>query len=386
MEKNYMNLIDLSKFLITDILMGNVFSIFDFFFKRKILIKHFNVPEDMLNNEYVENLAEVCKKALTDKDLILRNFSVDIVYRELLLSCGFIHYIGALGKPDYGLAERSLKASLKFSSGSTTRRFCYSYIFKVKMHKLADENQKLNSKLLYNVKPQSFYKIPETIDIACDNNCKEIFEDKKSSDKLRTNIELKYNKILNNQAQINIFEENHNNDKPDSLSRCDDEKQLINVEKKIAKIKIKLYKFYYETFERKKIQHFTSSYLYYMSKIHENGWGCKQDDIFSYCYLLHARDWVTKSLGTGSIITYYRRFKSIKKLESEKYKNVSSDLENLKNKAFEALEDKECCICYEHEANTILFPCKHMICYRCYSQIKETSKCPTCRMKILLTR
>ncbi len=123
-----------------------------------------------------------------------------------------------------------------------------------------------------------------------------------------------------------------------------------------------------------------------MGKTFENSWGCKQDLITAYCYYIHGKDAKIKSLGTGSVISYYRRFKSSKKIESKKYNNATCLMENVKGTILKALEEKECFICFENEKNTVLFPCKHMMCFGCYNRIKDTAKCPTCRTKILLVR
>ncbi len=164
-----------------------------------------------------------------------------------------------------------------------------------------------------------------------------------------------------------------------------DDKEIF-IGAKITKTKNKLFKIYNDSIIEGNLQDFSSSYFYFMGKIFENGWGCKQDEITAYCYYIHGKDAKIKSLGTGSVISYYRRFKSVKKLESERYKNAISSLELVKSKILQALDDKECFICFEREKNTVLFPCKHMMCFGCYNQIKEIARCPTCRTKILLVR
>jgi len=376
-EKDYMKLIELSEILVADILFGNVFSVFDFFFKRKILIKYFKVPNHKLYNENINDLLEIPIKSLNDKDMIIDNFSGNIVFTELLLSHGFLNYIGADGKTDYELAEKCLKESFKTSGNNSYKRFCYSYIFKIRMRRLGYKNQKLNGDLISVNDPY--------LDLKDD-----FFSFQKINNE---NINLKYD------PKVNKLGNSLNKDNKNSNSAISkkDEKELnekktnydgkeIIIGQKLSKTKNKLFKIYNDSIIEGNLQDFSSSYFYFMGKIFENGWGCKLDELTAYCYYIHGKDAKIKNLGTGSVISYYRRYKSIKKLESERYKKIFSSLELVKNKIFLSLDEKECFICFENEKNTVLFPCKHMICFKCYDKIKETSRCPTCRTKILLVR
>ena len=42
-----------------------------------------------------------------------------------------------------------------------------------------------------------------------------------------------------------------------------------------------------------------------------------------------------------------------------------------------------CCICYDHNTDTMLFPCKHYFCGECVKKLEENGKCPVCRGEIL---
>ena len=42
-----------------------------------------------------------------------------------------------------------------------------------------------------------------------------------------------------------------------------------------------------------------------------------------------------------------------------------------------------CCICYDHNTDSILFPCKHCFCEECVKKLEENGKCPVCRGEIL---
>ena len=384
-EKDYLKLIDLSEVLVADILIGNVFSVFDFFFKRKILIKYFKIPIEKLYNENISDLLDITKKSITHKEMIINNFAGNIVFTELLLSHGFLSYIGACGKTDYKLAEKCLKESFSTSENNSYKRFCYSYLFKIRMRRLGFKKQKIYGDMIGDYYSEDF---------GANEAKKNLLHQCNDYNKINVNSENKI-KIENNLLEKNSNEKTYNRNLTEEYISKEEEKALeekkliyfdkeIFIGNKITKTKNKLFKIYNDSIIEGNLQDFSSSYFYFMGKVYENGWGCKPDTITAYCYYLHGKDAKIKSLGTGSIISYYRRFKSVKKLEAERYKNTISSLEHVKSKILHELEEKECFICYENEKNTVLFPCKHMMCFGCYNQIKDTARCPTCRAKILL--
>lgn len=402
-EKDFHKLIDLSEVLVADILIGNVFSVFDFFFKRKILIKNFKIPIEKLYNENISDLLEITSKSITDKEMIINNFAGNIVFTELLLSHGFLNYIGASGKTDYKLAEKCLKESFETSGNNSYKRFCYSYLFKIRMRRLGFKKQKVYGDMIgdyYCEKYEENEQQRNMLEFDDYNkiNCKQINLEENKKDENNVNLFISINNNdLSNAYNSTASNNNNNNAKIENYISKDQEKALeekiiiyddkeIFIGTKISKTKKKLFKIYNDSINEGNLQDFSSSYFYFMGKIFENGWGCKKDVITAYCYYLHGKDAKIKSLGTGSVISYYRRFKSLKKLESEKYKNTISSIENVKNLIILGLEEKECFICFENEKNTVLFPCQHMMCFGCYNQIKETARCPTCRTKILLVR
>ncbi len=183
-EKHYEKLIDLSEVLVADILIGNVFSVFDFFFKRKILIKYFKVPIEKLYNENISDLLEITRKSVSDKEMIMNNFAGNIVFTELLLSHGFLNYIGACGKTDYKSAEKCLKESFKTSGNNSYKRFCYSYLFKIRMRRLGFKKQKIYGDMIGD------YYIEECGENELKKNMLGEFND--------------YNKINSSSKQINI--------------------------------------------------------------------------------------------------------------------------------------------------------------------------------------
>jgi len=374
-EKDFIKLIDLSQILVADILIGNVFSVFDFFFKRKILIKYFKVPIEKLYNENISDLVEITTKSICDKEMILNNFSGNIVFTELLLSHGFLKYIGAGGKTDYKLAEKCLKESFKTSGNNSYKRFCYSYIFKIRMRRLGFKTQKINGDMMEH--PENLNIIEKKND---DNNISEnvcnIIKDPQKLKETSYSLSEEDENLYVSKEEQKLLEQKE--------IFYDDKKILIG--NKINKTKRKLFKIYNDSIIEGNLQDFSSSYFYFMGKIFENGWGCKKNDITAYCYYLHGKDAKIKSLGTGSVISYYRRFKSIKKLKSQKIMKTVRNLDKMKNNLFQNLDEKECFICFENDKNTVFFPCMHMVCNGCYDQIKDSARCPACRTKILLIK
>ncbi len=140
--------------------------------------------------------------------------------------------------------------------------------------------------------------------------------------------------------------------------------------------------------ENTKLEDFSSSYFYYLAKIYELGWGCKQDYLRAYCYYFHASMARVKQLGTGTIIAYFRRYKAAKILQDHRYIELEKDLINYKEKELADASDDHisCCICYENNKDVIMYPCKHMMCKRCYEFIKNGEKCPICRSKIIIIK
>src|SRR5690349_20490152 len=131
--------------------------------------------------------------------------------------------------------------------------------------------------------------------------------------------------------------------------------------------------------EKENLDDFSSSYFYYIAKIYENGWGLKTDLLISYCYYNRASTACHKNLGSGTIISYFRRFKSLKKLKQINILAVANELDSYKiNEMYKDEDDKLCYICYENNKDIIFIPCKHMVCKKCSIEFQSNHKCPTC--------
>jgi TPR repeat protein len=298
MHVNIKELVNLLNFVCRDLVTGNVFSFFEYFYTCKILEKHYGVTD--IDKTYEAEFLKIINNVYSDRSILSNNFANGIVETEFLLSLGFVYYIGIDGKKNFEIAEKLLKESFNMSANFSYKRFCYSYIFKIR---------------------------------------------------------LKLNK---------------------------GEHDL-----KLEKTKQKMYKIYMESLENTKLEDFSSSYFYFLAKIYEYGWGCKKDDLSAYCYYLHGSTAKVKHLGTGTIIAYFRRHKASLKLSQMKFKAITADIEKLTpdERSLDPTDDDNlCCICYENLKNIILFPCKHLMCIRCYEILKENQRCPICRTKIILTK
>lgn len=245
-------LVDILDLILIDILTGNVFSIFEYFYVRKTLKKHFNITN--LDPKYEEEIINTINNVFKEPKVLEQNFSKGIVETEFLLSYGFLNYIGVCGTLDYDLALKFLKESFIKSENHSYKRFCYSYIFKIKNKKF---------------------------------------------------------------------------------------KNSIDGEKKIAKTKEKLFKIYHEYLDKGSLDDFSSSYFYFIAKIFENGWGTKLDLLASYCFYYHASKAKTKYLATGSIISYYRRYKAKNKILQENYIKISKECDEYKIKQLSKVDDDE---------------------------------------------
>jgi TPR repeat protein len=295
-------LANMLKMLVKDIITGNAFSIFEFFYIRYILQKYFNYTlyENSEEDDFISNeLISLMSRIHTEKNFLENNFVKGIVETEFKLSFGFINYIGVNEYKDHDLAEKLLKEAYKVSYNPSYQRFCYSYIFKLRL-KRGEQN---------------------------------------------------------------------------------------GLKEKLDKTKTKVFKIYSQAMDKSNLDDFSSSYFYYLAKLYENGWGTKQNLLFAYCYYYHASIAKTKYLGTGSIISYFRKYKSKGKLEQDMFKKIAEEMEEYKVKSISSDPDDQLCfICYENLKDVMYYPCKHMSCEKCFEKLKQSKKCPHCRGKIIMTK
>ena len=168
-------LIDL---LINNIVLEDVYSFFEFFFFRKIFIKKYGFKTIFDEyNDYTKEFAEFIIKMITpeinkednnnflqnddnNKEIILDYYQRNEFFTEFNLVGGIIYYYGVenVVEKNYLKSLEKFKISFKSSNSKSYKRFCYSYIYKIR--------QKLNEKKIVNPKNKSLvvtdYKLNKT--------------------------------------------------------------------------------------------------------------------------------------------------------------------------------------------------------------------------------
>ena len=105
-----------------------------------------------------------------------------------------------------------------------------------------------------------------------------------------------------------------------------------------------------------------------------------------YICIKRASESKIKQPGTGTVISYYRRYKSSKLISNDEaiIKKLKESTKNSDSEGYG--EDGSICpICFINKRNIILYPCSHRFCKDCASKIMENSKCPICRSFILIS-
>ena len=153
--------------MVNNLVLEDVYSFFEFFFFRKILIKRYNFKSilDEYNDyikEFTHFIIQLTNKELkkeeanndylqsdNNKEIILEYFQRNEFYIEFNLVCGIIFYYGVenVVEKDYIKSLEKFKISYKSSYSQSYKRFCYSYIYKIR--------QKLNEKGIINPKNNS---------------------------------------------------------------------------------------------------------------------------------------------------------------------------------------------------------------------------------------
>ena len=303
--------------LIDNICLDEAFCYFEFFYLRKICIKHFNL-RDWLEKEYLEYMkdfvnillhnsvpslskTDIEQKKQLAKDLYIRKD----YFSEFNLSCGIIYYYGIenLIKPDLKTSLIKFKVAFDNSDSKSYKRFCYSYIPKI------------------------------------------------------------YKKLIN-QNDKEITEEEDQNSKST------------------------LFQLYYSSMDVNTISHLSSSFFYFLYKLYAMKWGNQGDDLMEYICLLKASGNIKNQPGTGTIISYYRKYKANNHMNIIKNEEkVIGKLKNLSlNYDSEGYGDDGsiCPICIVNKRDIILYPCKHRFCKTCTDKIMEKKQCPICRSYILI--
>ena len=301
--------------LINDICLDQTFSYFEFFYLRKLCMKHFDYEDFVDKNffEYekcfVENLIQNSCPSPSEEDikqkreLIKKLYLRNDYFCEFNLACGIIYYYGIDNIINQDLKKSLFKFQISFdnSESKSYQRFCYSYIVKIKQK-------------LYELKDKD------------------------------------------------ITQEDLDNSKN------------------------KLFELYSTSIDLDHLPNLSSSFFYYLYILYNKKWGNKGDDIMEYICVKRASESKIKQPGTGTIISYYRRYKSQKIIKNEEaiIKKIMST--NNKNDSEGYGEDGTICpICFVNKRDNIFYPCKHRFCKICANKVIEECKCPICRSMILIS-
>ena len=171
--------------------------------------------------------------------------------------------------------------------------------------------------------------------------------------------------------------------KEKNLKKYSKNEQLVT-DDDLKKMESKLFQYYFISIDSN-IDNLSSSYFYYLSHLYNKKIGNPGDKIMEYICLNKAIGYINHSPGTGSIISFYRKYKSKKNLEKNKKECDEIFRKNASNKK----KDNEgygdngdiCPICFDKERTIMILPCKHLLCEGCINKI---NKCPICRKNVLL--
>ena len=308
------NIFFLLNLLINDIVTDGVYSYFEYFYLRKLCIKHWGLYS-FIDNNFNSFTKEFCKTLLSftsetkndneikiKKDLLNDIFQRKDFFSEFHLSCGIIYYYGVENVINIDLEKSLLKFLISFdnSDSKSYKRFCYSYISRIKQK-------------LFNIN----------------------------------------NKLIT------------------SKENEDSKKELFNL--------------YFSSIDKTYINYLSSSFFYYLYKLYSKKWGNSGDDIMEYICLKRASENKVKTPGTGTIISYYRRNKSINILEKKGkiYETLFKKIGNQGDSEGYGDDNSLCPICFENKRNIMFLLCKHKFCRMCTQKIMEKPVCPICRGLIL---
>ena len=323
--KNFIKI--LLNLLVNNLVLEDVYSFFEFFFFRKILIKRYNFKSilDEYNDyikEFTHFIIQLTNKELkkeeanndylqsdNNKEIILEYFQRNEFYIEFNLVCGIIFYYGVenVVEKDYIKSLEKFKISYKSSYSQSYKRFCYSYIYKIR--------QKLNEKGIINPKNNS----------------------------------------------------------------------LIVSNNKLNKTKNKLFQMYKLSLEKENIIDLSSSFFYYLSRLYNKKIGNNGDTLLECICLQRAVECNNETPMFGSIICYYRRQKAMNLWNAEKYNKIMEGIDGIKDSEGYGDDSSLCPICFDQKRNILCLPCKHLFCYNCINKIIGKRRCPICRGAIIIT-
>ena len=138
--------------IIDFITADGIYSFFEYIYIRHICIKHFNFQNNFkffeeYTKEIVDYLIEITKGTEEENRQKLKRYFINLDYEnEFYFVTGILYYYGIEGilKKNYKKSLHNLYISLNISHSKSYKRFCYTYIFKIK------ERISKNPKLFYS--------------------------------------------------------------------------------------------------------------------------------------------------------------------------------------------------------------------------------------------
>ena len=136
----------LFELLINDIVTDGIYSYFEFFYLRKLCIKHWNLKSliDINFIDYTKSFVNILlentcltekKEEIEEKKKLIKSIYIRKDYfSEFHLSCGFLFFYGIenIIKIDLLKSLNKFRISFDNSDSKSYKRFCYSYICKIK--------------------------------------------------------------------------------------------------------------------------------------------------------------------------------------------------------------------------------------------------------------
>ena len=159
-------------------------------------------------------------------------------------------------------------------------------------------------------------------------------------------------------------------------------KEKILKENEIKDIEKKIFNMYHKSLYDK-ISTLSSSYFYFLFHLLNKKIGNDGNKILECICLRKSNDFKNDCPSSGSIISFYRKYKSKTFYEKHKddYENEFKNIQIKNDSEGYGKDGNICPICYENKRDVLSLPCKHLFCSFC---INKLEKCPICRECILL--
>ena len=313
--------------LIDLIITDNLEVLYEFFYFRKISIKHFNFGDEFKNNFdiYTKEILSYLLKFLNgtneeNKKQMKKYFVNDDFYQELYTKIAKIYYIGV-----EGIMEKNYKEALdKLNFVEINNDFLYDKAF----HFL------------------TIYKI----------KCKE----------------------------RKLLKLNENND-PNVKEKIENlEKELIKLEKDLILMN-------FNHFNLESIKKLPPSIFFILSKFYSPSSIANQDIILEYVLLNRASNAPLLRLEEFEYDHFeelYLQSKAKKKLEEknkEEYYNQIKIAKGAINVEGYGEDGTICPVCFTNKKSVICLPCKHFFCNGCLEKVLDKAICPVCRAEIKIT-